>query len=205
VSDRNAQWPASGVRRREPQNGGSSGKSLRLASKTAKPQSLVPALLALPGKITKTGWQLPDNLSLDDWLKCGQALQAVDQSVQFWIGDWWAYGNHAYDERAKAAAEGLGKRAFSTLKDYGSVARNVERSLRNELLHFNHHRAVAPLEPSEQRRWLDRAVRDNLSVADLRLAIARERAINRTAKVNFNAEALGVAQAWPPSARRLRT
>ena len=175
------------------------------ASPELRPQAVVRRImpaLNLPGEITRTAWVLPKDLSLDDWLRCGQALQEVDASVQFWIGDWWAYGTHAYGERAKAAAEGLlGERAFSTLMDYGSVARNVETSLRNEVVSFNHHRAVAPLEPADQKRWLDRAAKDDLSVSDLRIAIAREKATSRTIQVDFDAKALGrysVLYADPP-------
>ena len=73
--------------------------------------TLVPATatqLQLPGIISPTGWQLPDDLSVDDWASLGRQLHRVVESVQWWLGDWWVYGEHSYGERAGLVAEGIG-------------------------------------------------------------------------------------------------
>jgi hypothetical protein len=46
----------------------------------------------LPGIITSTGWQLPENLSFEEWLEWGRLLYRGHSSTQWAIGDWWAYG-----------------------------------------------------------------------------------------------------------------
>jgi hypothetical protein len=61
--------------------------------------------LNFPGKVSRTGWQLPDKLELDQWTTYGRALSQIEGAMQWWLGDWWVYGEHAYGER-KALFEG---------------------------------------------------------------------------------------------------
>ena len=49
--------------------------------------------IQLPGTVTRTGWKLPKDMSFDDWLTCGQALDLAEGAVQWWRGDWWAFGS----------------------------------------------------------------------------------------------------------------
>src|SRR6516162_5350681 len=111
--------------------------------------ALVPyrAGLSLPGKLTKTAWELPKEMPFEQWQACGFALVEIGSAVQWWIGDWWAYGEHAYGERLRALRDGLfeGEYTFGTLMNLGWVARSVTTSLRNEVLTFCHHYQVAHL------------------------------------------------------------
>jgi len=51
------------------------------------------------------------------------------------------------------------------------VAQRVPRSRRRKGLSWSHHRAVAALDPPEQKEWLKRAVDDSLSHHQLREAL----------------------------------
>ena len=95
----------------------------------------------------------------------------TEGSVQFWIGDWVNYGRKAYERgRYEEALEELDIE-YQTLADLGWVVRQVEFSLRNENLTFNHHRVVVPLAEAEQGDWLDKAEKANWSVSTLGRAI----------------------------------
>jgi hypothetical protein len=62
--------------------------------------------------------------------------------------------------------------AIETLKVYSHVARNVEKLLRNNFLDFHHHKVVAKIKDTdEKRRWLDIAERERMSVTRLRKSI----------------------------------
>jgi hypothetical protein len=86
------------------------------------------------------------NSSFEQWAECGRSLMEVEGSVQWWIGDWWAFGEgrHYGDGRELADEAGV---EYQTIQDYGWVAANVEISRRREILSFSHHREVAPLTP----------------------------------------------------------
>lgn len=56
-------------------------------------------LFPLPGSVTKTAWELPENLSEREWQAIGGLLAELSQAVQWWMGDWWAYGER-YGRRA---------------------------------------------------------------------------------------------------------
>lgn len=127
--------------------------------------------LALPDGVTVSSTALvcPQQLTIDEWRSLGRTLRQLEESIQWWLGDWWHYGFHRYGERktavtAKTFARG---KAFGTLMNYGWVAGKVETSRRREVLSFSHHAVVAPLEPDEQERWLAVAVESKLSVAKL--------------------------------------
>jgi hypothetical protein len=119
-----------------------------------------------------TALTLPDKLSLDSWKALGTAVCAINEGSQWWLGDWWAHGEHSYRERARAFAKGVfGSYSFGTLMTYGSVARAIEPSIRIEVLSFAHHQVVASRPPDEQRAWLDKAAKGKWSVSALRQAI----------------------------------
>jgi N6-adenosine-specific RNA methylase IME4 len=159
--------------------------------------------LRLPGKLTRTGWELPKKLSLEDWIACGQSLGKIEVAVQWWLGDWWAYGEFAYGERKALFEEGgpLEELSFETIKQYGWVARSVETCDRSHALSWKHHFNVAEMSPAQQRKWLDRAVREDWSSNQLKSAITRAAAIEKTQAADIEAGKLGrfaVLYADPP-------
>ncbi len=159
------------------------------------------ALLDLRGKVTRTGWQLPSDLSEDEWRAAGLMLGKVESGVSWWLGDWWAFGEHRYgDRKALVDSEDWEGPTYQACFDAANVCRKFE-SKRRRLLSFTHHREVAALSPEEQDRLLDRAEAEGLSVMKLRAVIRQGAAVDRTRMVEFNAAALGkfaVVLADPP-------
>lgn len=121
---------------------------------------------------------LDDNITIDEWKELGQQLKQVEGSVQFWIGDWARFGDKkgyytnpkVYDELEEITGLDRG-----TIKNYKSTAENVSSSLRHDDLGFSHHQEVAKLEPEQQKKFLDRASEEGLSVRDLRREIVRHK------------------------------
>jgi hypothetical protein len=111
---------------------------------------------------------LPKEQTFDEWLELGRNLASANKTLNWWIGDWWAAGSHRYGERARVAAEGIFGREFQTLRNFASVCRSFETSRRRDTLSFNHHEAVASLEPAKADELLERAERDNWTVRDIR-------------------------------------
>ena len=166
-------------------------------------QQATPRGLSLPGTMTKTGWQLPAGMTIEEWVECGRSLEKIEGAVQWWLGDWWRYGEHEYGERVAALQEGgpLEGMNFGTLRNYAWVAGAIETSRRRDVVSFGHHQAVASLTVARQDKWLDRAERDELSVNKLRAAIKQGAARDRTRSVEMDAAAIGkfpVIYADPP-------
>jgi len=74
----------------------------------------------------------------------------------------------------------------TTLATYAYVARKVPSSLRNEQLSWEHHKAVARLEPHLQTKWLEIAVKESnggeagpISTRRLRKSITAGRLLTR--------------------------
>ena len=62
----------------------------------------------LDGILTDKGWTLPPDLTVDAWSAAGTTLGRLERAIQWWIGDWWIYGEHHYGER-KAIANRSGR------------------------------------------------------------------------------------------------
>jgi hypothetical protein len=118
---------------------------------------------------------LPEGLTFEHWQDVGRDLAAREKVLNWWIGDWWAFGEHRYGERTKVAAEGLFPLSFKRLANIGSVARAFgETSRQREVLSFTHHEEIAPLarqSPEAATMLLDRAEREGMSVAQVRAAV----------------------------------
>ena len=112
--------------------------------------------LALPGTLTETSLELPDNLTFDQWRNTGQTLKRIDQSVKWWIGDWLNYGEKNYPEKWAQAVEAT-EYDQETLRKAAWVAASVPRGTRRDSLPYRHHEVVASLPPDEQKKWLDEA------------------------------------------------
>jgi len=122
--------------------------------------------LNLPGTLTRTSWKLPNDITFEQWVQCGRALQEIEGSVQWWIGDWWN-ANSAYGGRVETARDLDFNLAL--VRDYAWVSSNV--SVRTDTLTFGHHRLVASLESKQQKRWLRKASDHDWSVNQLRQEI----------------------------------
>lgn len=116
---------------------------------------------------SETALSLPPGIPRGEWEQIGDTLHRIEKGVQWWLGDWWRYGEREYGESAAQAAP-LGVSA-KTLQNAAWVAQAIEPSRRREDLSISHHAAVAGLEdPAEQDRWLDKAAGSDMSVGELR-------------------------------------
>jgi hypothetical protein len=105
-----------------------------------------------------------------EWIAAGRRLGAIGRCSQWWVGDWIRYGTSKWGEKYAEAARVTGYDVAS-LRNMAWVASRFDLSLRSDKLTWSHHVLLAPLEPEEQRRWLERAGAERLSVADLRIEL----------------------------------
>ena len=121
-------------------------------------------------RFTPRGLLIDRAISLDEWQELGQMLKGIADHVQFWIGDWLKFGVGKFGEKAYQVTEPT-NREYGTLANYQYVASHVPPENRNEKLSFSHHQVVAKLEKEDQKKFLDLAEKDNLSVTGLRNAV----------------------------------
>jgi len=100
---------------------------------------------ALPGSLTEISYSLPPDLTYERWESIGQGLQQMERSVQWWIGDWYLYGEDRFGERSAQAVMDLTGYERSSIQNYASVARAFPPGTRVQGVSFFHHRAVQSL------------------------------------------------------------
>jgi len=135
--------------------------------------------LIIPKNYTATALMLPKKLEFDQWSQIGKTLGTAGNAVMWWLGDWWAYGESRYGERAAQAVEH--RYAFQTLANAASVSRAIETSRRREVLPWSFHAEVAGLEVAEQEALLGEAEKSldtdhPMTRRDLRRAARRMKA-----------------------------
>lgn len=126
------------------------------------------------GALSKIAWAPQRNLDHSGWLATGRRLGAIGRCSQWWIGDWVRYGTARWGEKYAEAARVTGY-DIASLRNMAWVASRFDLSLRNDKLTWSHHVLLAPLAVEEQRKWLQRASEERLSVADLRLELRASR------------------------------
>lgn len=129
-----------------------------------------------PNVISKVAWLPNGELGHAEWLGIGRRLGAIGRCSQWWIGDWIRYGTSRWGEKYAEAARVTGYDVAS-LRNMAWVASRFNLSLRSDKLTWSHHVLLAPLGGDDQRHWLERAVEERLSVADLRLELRARREV----------------------------
>lgn len=138
------------------------------------------------GFISDTGYDLPDDLSAEEWRDAGLQIAKARGASQWWVGDWWAFGEARYGERkAIIDSDDWDGPAFQTCMNAALVTKAIETSRRREVLSFNHHAEVAALPVEWQEEALDEAVSGSFSVMRLRQRVKEIRAF--------------LSQGWTPS------
>lgn len=154
-------------------------------------------------RISKVAWAPQGDLGQSEWLATGRRLGAIGRCSQWWIGDWIRYGTARWGERYVEAARVTGY-DVATLRNMAWVASQFDLSLRSDKLSWSHHVLLAPLGEEDQRRWIDKAVEERLSVADLRLELRkRGHGSAREKVVDDQGEGRG-AEVCPHCGHRLR-
>lgn len=147
---------------------------------TIKCESVLESELVQKGAMfTPLELRLPENMEMQDWADIGRKLLRADQVMQWWIGDWAAFGAGNSDRNGwrkkgflKEFCEANGFRA-ETAADHAWVSRSIHTSLRKENLTWSYYKEVAPLKPKEQMKWLKIAETEHLPVSELRKRIRR--------------------------------
>lgn len=135
----------------------------------AKPTPL-PAI----GQWSKTGLDLPESLTFEDWVEVGDKLRTVEQSVMWWIGDWLRFGERRYGEMYAQAVELTGY-SEQTLTNAKWVSSKYEISNRLENLPWAHHQIAAALPALERANVLFLAAENGWSQRDVRTEITRRK------------------------------
>ena len=112
-------------------------------------------------------WTAPDNMEHPDWVAAGLSLGELGRVSNWWVGDWLRYGTSRWGEKYAEAARITGFDG-KTLRNIVYVVSRFDLSRRRDKLTWSHHAELAVLDCEAQDRWLDRAIADRLSVADLR-------------------------------------
>jgi len=74
------------------------------------------------------------------WREIELELGRISQATQWWIGDWWAFGEHRYGERkALVESEEWDGPSFDSCHKAAWVCRAFESVNRRTLPSFRHH------------------------------------------------------------------
>jgi hypothetical protein len=127
-------------------------------------------LSPLPGRVTATGWRLPDSLTEDDWRQAGLIVARIQGAISWCLGDWWAFGEYRYgDRKAVVERDDWEGPTFGACANAATVCRKFETSRRREVLSFSHHLEVASLDNEEDAdQLLDWAEAEGATIRALR-------------------------------------
>lgn len=122
--------------------------------------------------VSLIAWAPDGDLDFNAWILEGRRIGGVARGSAWWVGDWLDYGTEKWGERYTKASKITGYDP-KTLRNLRYVAAHIPPSLRRDDLTWSHHALLAALMPDAQRRWLERAATDRLTVDDLRLELRR--------------------------------
>lgn len=136
--------------------------------------------------------KLPESLDMSGWAEIGRKLCRADQVMQWWLGDWAAFGLRKFEgvnegrqkeegrmmkgeQRPRrgalkefAEANGIN---YQTLRNLAWVSSKVEMSRRRDKVEWSKHAEVAALPERDQSKWLAKAESENLPRSELRQQI----------------------------------
>jgi len=141
-----------------------------MSTKLAKRKNAIPALSVGPFVVTRTGLILEREPEWEEWQAFFDRMQNIEAAVQWNIGDALVNVEIQYGESATQLTSKYPDYEYKRLLQWRWVASRVQYSFRKELS-WTHHESVAPLEPKEQKKWLEKAERKGWSVSELRQAI----------------------------------
>ena len=117
--------------------------------------------------LDRTGLAVMGRPPYEEWEKCGAFLQQIEGAVQWWIGDWLNYGEHAYGEKYSQALDATGIK-LRTLESCAYVAAHVETTRRRVGVGWTLYQDLASLPSDQQEDWLVKVVAGDWTRARLR-------------------------------------
>lgn len=132
--------------------------------------------------------------SLKEWQAAFELASASSESSPYWVGDLLGYAESRaeWKERLDQAMSYTGL-SRQRLIDLGYLCRHVEPDVRALAPSVEHARAVAPLPPKEQRRWLRQATTEGWTRRDMKLEM---QAAQKRGVVRGTAELEGMFRVW---------
>lgn len=134
-------------------------------------------------RLTPVGLVINGAPTEQEWSSLGEILRRMEASIQWLIGDWLVFGEREYKETYAKTVEATGY-DYGTLRTYAYVCSKVDLSIRIDKLSFAHHQLVAPFQlpdgspdTEKQAEWLQKAVENEWSIAQMREAMSRKRQI----------------------------
>jgi N6-adenosine-specific RNA methylase IME4 len=143
---------------------------------------------AMSKELDTNGLRLQPDMSFEEWKGIGEQLFNIEANIQWWLGEWWLFGEKEYGHSAERA--NLTRYKLHTAQNAARVARSIESSRRRENLTFGHHEAVAALPHGAQDELLNQAEDEHLPVRELRERARRYRHDWRMGTVRKKATAL---------------
>jgi len=129
------------------------------------------AELEAAGALTPTSLSLDPETPYETWEAVGGLLGALYRATAWTLGDWVEHGERSFGEKYAQAVDLTGL-APQTLMNYAAVCRAVPPERRRQALPFSSHALVAKLPAREQRRWLDRAEKQDWTRRQLSEALS---------------------------------
>lgn len=122
--------------------------------------------------LTPTGIKLPEGTTIDEWRNVGRFIQYVRGASDWWLGDWWDYGEKKFGKT-------ISRNVILEIGiDVGQadvnrrISRIFEDNRRRPELSFAHHKAVEGRDPWDQDRLLAQASQEQISEGKLRSLVA---------------------------------
>ncbi len=151
---------------------------------------------------TSAGLDIPDDISREQMENLADILFYLSGRTQLFIGDMLVASERLGYGDIKAIAEQM-DREGKTLSNWKSVCKSVTTSLRKEVhaefpevkpLSMGHYNLIQAMDEGGQRDWMRVALREGLSVAELRNAIqdSRQMADKETVDYFINWQKSGV-------------
>jgi hypothetical protein len=128
------------------------------------------------------GLIIPDTISQNEWFDFYNVIRNVRISLQYIVGDWFAYGRDNFDYSYEQIAALTGYKE-STVETFASVCRSVPQLTRVNSPQFAYARAVAILSPEQQIQALQYAAQNHMSAREL-YAFIRRKKIAKTSQKN---------------------
>jgi hypothetical protein len=120
--------------------------------------------------VTSVGLEFADGLTEEEWIDFYKAVEGIKTSLNWILGDYFAYGQSAFHKTYDQMAAFTGLKS-ETIETYASICRNVPKLIRINSLSFGHHRLVAKFDEHAQIKWLEAAVDNKWSVGQMKRAI----------------------------------
>lgn len=127
----------------------------------------------IPGKMTAVSLELPSAMEYEEWSPAIVKLAQIHDASNFWIGDALNFGEGHYGEMYSQAASETGIRE-DRLVILKYVSLHVIPASRIKEATWSHHREVASLEPEKQTEWLEKSVKNNWTVRELKEAMGKK-------------------------------